>query len=122
MSELSSPEITKIVDHYIGVSGGHLGDFTFRTLAEFYSQYCGLDINPHQYAGTTRYRFVTILRISPPAIQAKILRGILERFPITQDGLETRNEAIQDEIRAIIDRLEKAPAPRPKGLGRGDHR
>ena len=120
MSELSSREITKIVDLYIGASGGHLGGFTYRTLAEFYSEYCGLDIDTHQYAGTTRYRFITILRISRPDVQAKILRGIIERFPVVPDGLETRTQALQDEITAIVGRLEEAA--RASGPVRPDQR
>jgi hypothetical protein len=120
MSELTNEEITKIVDQYIGVSGGHLGDFGYRTLAEFFSQSCGLDVDPHQYAGTTRYRFVTILRTSPPDVQARILRGILERFPVDPDGLEMRTQALQDELRAIVERLEETS--RVSGPGRGDYR
>lgn len=44
----------KIVNRYIGVRDGYLGDFTYRTHAEFYPEYCGLDIDPATYPGTTR--------------------------------------------------------------------
>ncbi len=116
MSGLTLSEITKIVNRYISVSGGYLGDFSYRTHAEFYSEYCNLDIDPYQYQGTTRQRFITILKDSSPAVQAKMLRGVIERFPVLPDGPTTRTQGLQDEIWDIIRRLEGAspvasPAP-----------
>ena len=40
--ELTSREVTRIVNRYIGVSGGYLGDFSYRTHADFYPEYWGL--------------------------------------------------------------------------------
>ena len=54
---LTPQEVMKIVNRYIGVAGGYLGDFSYRTHAEFYPEYCDLDIDPNNYAGTTRERF-----------------------------------------------------------------
>ena len=82
-SGLTNAEIMKVVNRYIGVSGGYLGDFSYRTHAEFYPEYCELDIDPYQYEGTTRERFIAVLKGSPPNVQAQILRGVIERFPVS---------------------------------------
>ena len=50
----------KVVNRYIGVAGGYIGDFSYRTHAEFYPEYCDLAIDPNNYAGTTRERFIEI--------------------------------------------------------------
>ena len=43
---LTRPEITRIVNRYIGVSGGYLGDFSYGSHYDFYGEYCELDLNP----------------------------------------------------------------------------
>ena len=75
---LSRTEIARLVNQYIGVSGGYLGDFSYRTHREFYPLYCDLDLNPDEYEGTTRERFIEMLSSRPPHEQAKILQGILD--------------------------------------------
>ncbi len=42
---LRKSEIYRIVNDYIGVSNGYLGDFSYKTHREFYPYYCDLDIN-----------------------------------------------------------------------------
>jgi hypothetical protein len=108
MVGLTKPEIIKVVNRYIGVSGGYLGDFSYRTHAEFYLEYCNLDhIDPNLSEGTTKERFLEILSVSPPRIQAKILRGVLERFQISAPSAPTtRTNLLKDEIIQIIARLE----------------
>jgi hypothetical protein len=103
-SALTDGEITRIVNRYIGVSGGYLGDFTRRTHADFYPEYCNLDIDPNDYEGTTRERFIAILSSRAPADQAKVLRGLIERYP-PDEGPPTRKTA-HDEVLNLIDRLE----------------
>lgn len=79
---LSTREIMTIVNRYIGVSDGYLGDFSYRTHYEFYRE-CDLPhINPNSdvYSGTTRERFIQILESRPPREQAAIVRGTIERF------------------------------------------
>ncbi len=78
MPGLSESEIKKIVDRYIGVFDGHLSDFTHRTHARFYPEYCGLEIDPDDYQRpedenrtTVRKRFIAILKNSCPQTQAK---------------------------------------------------
>jgi hypothetical protein len=104
---LTSGEIIRIVNRYIGVSGGYLGDFSYRTHAEFYAEYCDLDINPFDYLeeGTTRERFIRVLKASPPHDQAKIIRGAIEKYPVGSS--ELRTEASRDELIAMAERLER---------------
>lgn len=109
MSKLTKGEINRIVNQYIGVSNGYLGDFSYRTHGEFYLEYCDLDIDPSAYTGTTRERFIAILDSQEPANQAKILRGVLERFPLNANGPATRTEELRDRIFGIIQRLEGFP-------------
>lgn len=104
---LTNKELMRVVNGYIGVSGGYLGDFSYRTHAEFYPMYCDLDIDPYQYEGTTRERFIQILKSSDAPTQAKILRGVLERFPLSyfsEDVVEEKRN-IRTEIEGIIGRL-----------------
>jgi hypothetical protein len=68
---LSNKEIIRIVNRYIGVEGGYLGDFSYRTHADFYPEYCDLDTDPYRYEGTTRERFIAILSSLPAHDQAK---------------------------------------------------
>jgi hypothetical protein len=82
---LKQSEISKVVSKYIGVSGGYLGDFLYRSHHEFYLE-LDLDNDPYKYDGTTRERFIKILSESSPAVQAKILEGVLTRFPGWQLG------------------------------------
>jgi hypothetical protein len=108
MVGLSNIEITKIVYKYIGVSGGYLGDFSYRTHAIFYPEYCGLEINPNEYENlTTRERFIKILSESAPLNQAKILRGILERFPVNMENKPTtRTKELYDELLSLSVKIE----------------
>lgn len=115
---LSNLEITKIVYRYIGVSGGYLGDFSYQSHSEFYPLYCELDIDPFQYVGTTRERFISILKNAPTESQAKIIRGVLQRFPLEAENKpSTRNRELHAELMDLARRLEGAspvatPAPR----------
>jgi hypothetical protein len=104
MPGLSNPEIFTVVNRYIGVSGGYLGDFSYRTHAEFYLEFCDVDANPDEMQGTTRERFLAILQGSEPATQAKILRGILRRYPIGSSENRTPERAA--EVESMIRRLE----------------
>jgi hypothetical protein len=104
MAGMTKMEIKKLVNRYIGVSGGYLGDFSYRTHADFYPEYCGLDIDPYQYEGTTRIRFETILEKSPPYVQAKIVRGVLDRFP-PKDG-DLAMAKLRDEFLELASKVE----------------
>ena len=56
-------EIIRLVNRYIGVSNGYLGDFSRRGLEEFYPESCRLDLNLHTVFphGATRERYIAIL-------------------------------------------------------------
>jgi hypothetical protein len=86
------------------VSGGYLGDFSYRAHAEFYLEFCDLDINPYELEGTTRERFIKILETSDSWKQARILRGVLKKYPVDSSDLRTPKRAA--EIESIISRLE----------------
>ncbi len=108
---LSRTEIARLVNQYIGVSSGYLGDFSYPTHAAFYPEYCDLDINPYEYEGTTRERFITILSSLPPRDQAAIVRGVINRFPVGE-GPATRTAEARKEFLQIIQRLESGtPVP-----------
>lgn len=119
MPGLTNSEVMKVVNRYIGVSMGYLGNFSYRTHAEFYPEYCEIDdIYPDEIPGTTRERFIHILNTVEPAKQARILRGVLERFPVGAEGAPaTRTPELRAAIQEIIRRLEGAspvtsPSPR----------
>jgi len=103
---LRNSEIYKLVYKFIGVQGGYLGDFSYRLHHEFYIQ-LDLDINPYHYDGTTRQRFIKILSESSAEVQAKILEGILERYPVGSSELRTQER--YNEIQGWINRLRGAP-------------
>jgi very-short-patch-repair endonuclease len=104
---LTRPEIYKLVNGYIGVSGGYLGDFSYRTHAEFYPYYCDLDIDPNKYEGTTRERFLQILHEASPIDQAKIIKGVLSKYPVAFFPAEAQaqKQVLFDELVQIIERL-----------------
>jgi hypothetical protein len=108
MTGLSDSEVKKIVNRYIGVFDGYLSNFTYRSLSNFYPEYCDLDIDTDQYEGTMRYRFISILQSSPPSVQAKIVRGALQKFPLDSEDKKpsTRTKELYDELLTIIQRLE----------------
>jgi hypothetical protein len=106
---LTGLEINKLVNRYIGVSGGYLGDFSYRTHHDFYVE-LDLDIDPYNYDGTTRERFIKILSKSTSAVQARILDGILNRFPVGSS--ELRTQAQRDEVVGWIARLKGVTFPR----------
>lgn len=101
---ISRPEVYLIVNRYIGVSGGYLGDFSYQAHAEFYPEYCDLDIDPYTFTGTTRARFIAILEGSDSLTQARIIRGILEKYPPGSSELRTAERGQQ--LSEIAARLE----------------
>lgn len=107
---ITNVQLHKIVSGYIGVEGGYLGDFSYRTHAEFYPIYCELDIDPYKYEGTTRERFIHILTNAPSQHQAKILEGVLKRFPLENFSEEERakKSALHGDILTMIEKLKKS--------------
>ena len=84
---LTQREVEFVTRKWIGVTGGYLGHFTYRSHDEFYPDCCGIeDIEPYKMEGTTRERFERILVSQPPARQAIILRAVLKEYPKAFDG------------------------------------
>ena len=110
LHSLTRGEIQRVVNRFIGVEGGYLGDFSYASHAAFYSEYCDLDIDPFQYEGTTRERFIQILFSEPARHQARIIRGIIDRCPI-DEGPETRTAALRDELLRLADRCDGYMVP-----------
>src|SRR5690606_10386625 len=104
MPRLSNAEILAVVNRYIGVSGGYLGDFSYRTHAEFYLEFCDLDVNTDGLTGTTRERFLRILQRSEPPDQARILRGMVRKYAVGSSDIRTPERAAETE--SMIRRLE----------------
>lgn len=103
---LSGGEIVRLVGQYIGGSGGYLGDFTYATHEEFYPVFCDLEISPSDLPGTTRQRFSKILREAEPRVQARIVRGILKKYP--PESLPHRTEDLYNYFASLADRLDGA--------------
>jgi hypothetical protein len=112
MAGLKSSEIHWLVHTYIGVEGGYLGDFSYRTHREFYPGYCDLDINLDQVPGsTTREKFCAVLVGSAPHIQAAILRGVAKRFPAESE--RTRTPAAFRQLHELAKRCADGAAVAP---------
>lgn len=117
---LKNTDITRVVNGYIGVQGGYLGEgfskkvnrFTYPNHKEFYPMYCGLDIDPENYEGTTREKFIKILESAEPRDQNKILQGILKRFPYSALTEEDQNDKKihYEHIHKLIKILENGPS------------
>lgn len=116
MSGLDRTEVYKVVHDYIGVFSGYLGDFSYRTHKEFYPRYCNLDIDPYAFEGTTKDRFLLILESSDPATQAKILRGVLDKYPVSHFPLQEQHEKVKvrAELGQMIERIEAQGTDEPK--------
>ena len=110
---LTRAEINKLVYKYIGVDAGYLVGFSYQKHHDFYVE-LELDIDPFKYEGTTRRRFTTILEEAAPPIQARILRGILERFP--PSSAPYRTQALHNEVQGWINRLLSGDGVPPPSL------
>lgn len=106
-------EIKTLVNRYIGVNQGYLGDFSYQRHRDFYTD-LGLDINPDAIQGTTRERFTKILAENCPQVQAKILEGILHLYRVGSSELRTeeRGREIQGWITRLRGTSQVVP-PRP---------
>jgi hypothetical protein len=94
-SGLTPGQIHRLVNKYVGVNGGYFGDLSYRTHAEFYME-LDLPLNPNDIPGTTRERFIHILEHADPSTRAKIVDGVLKKYPV--GSTESRTQAIHDEI------------------------
>lgn len=109
---LTRPEIFMIMNSYIGVSSGYLGNFSYKTHEEFYPYFCDINISPAAIEGTTRERFLNILENSDAPTQAKILKGVIKKYPVDYFPEEVRQvrQKMANEIGELIRRLESGQA------------
>ena len=101
---LTNQQVKQVVNRYIGVSGGYLGDFIHRTHQESYLEYCGIgDIETDTLQRTTRERFTSILTCQSRQNQAGNLCGVIAEFRKTDDGedKEIRAGGIQSAVTAV---------------------
>jgi hypothetical protein len=108
---LSEGEIMQLVNRYIGVSGGYLGvpySFTYRTHGEFYAEFCNLSV-ALKGLGATREVFMATVASLPPRDQAKVLHGVIDCFPPTQEGGPVSRSEMATKLQVWIARLESAP-------------
>lgn len=114
MGELKQSEIHWVVNTYIGVAEGYLGDFTYRSHREFYPGFCDLDINPDDLEGTTRERFLKVLSSADGRTQAAILRGVAKKYPI--GSAVSRTPIAAEQLGALVLRCDKTAAVDGAGL------
>lgn len=106
---LKQGEIIRIITDYIEVHGGYLGDFSYRTLEEFFPAYCDIEIDWSKLEGATnRYRFQNYLEESDAETQLKILKGIFKKYPLEFFSKDVRplKKLIYDDYQIIMKRLE----------------
>lgn len=112
---MTQPEIFLLVSDYLGGDGGYLWGFSYSEHDEFYPHWCNLDIDAsaaRQRYGTTRKAFIGVLRESTPEVQARIIDGVLDKFPVEKfpdDQRETK-QRIRDQLAGIAARLRGGPA------------
>ena len=109
---LTHGDILYVVNRYIGVDAGYLGildghlnSFNHSSLFDFFPEYCGIEIDTYEFEGTAREKFIRAVRESSPLNQAKILRGVLKRFPPTPLAPERKKNT--KRMRELIARLEQ---------------
>jgi len=86
-----------------------MGDFSYQDHRDFYPYYCDLEINVEDHVcGTTRETFMRILEEASPLDQAKIIKGVFKKYPLSYfNGKERETkQLIYDEYQGIIARLE----------------
>lgn len=109
---MTSREINKLVEDYIGTNGGYLNHFSYSKHDRFYHIFCDLDVDVPSYRAkglTTRAAFIQILKDSTPRNQAKIIKGILDMMPHPEEGNDeesSRKLKLQKELLAVAARLE----------------
>ena len=110
---LTKGEAMIVANQYIGNDRGYLGyestpggRFSIKSHADFYAEYCGVDLdwNDYPFQGTTREVFIAALEALPIEDQAKVLRGVLKVFTPANES-DKRTELMPD-ITKLIARLE----------------
>jgi hypothetical protein len=108
---LTKGEAVRLVNAWIGVSGGYLGSFGYASHDEFWLMHCDVDVSTNDFDGSTRECFIDTLLSVPPDSQANALRAILDEYPPEDRPAEPENPrfrtpAFHQEIQRWISRLE----------------
>lgn len=83
MIMLTKGEVLRLMNDYIGIESGYLGDFSRRTLDEFYPIYCEEEIDLHNFSGnTSRFLFQDVIMKYNSRIQARIIKGVFKKYPV----------------------------------------
>lgn len=106
---MTTNEQRKLVQLYLGVTGGYLAGFDNISLLERFYIGAGLDVNPRELQGTNREKFEQILASASSADQAVIIRASLARHPPDESAWGTRTNKLHDELSSVADRLEGLP-------------
>lgn len=93
---LTPGELKRLTVLFIGVDGGYLGDFTRGELDSFFL-HLGVEADVYELEGTTRERFIHVVLNAAPAEQARILRGVVDRFSVGE-GPAARTAELMEEI------------------------
>jgi DNA-binding FrmR family transcriptional regulator len=112
---MKQPEIFLLVNDYLGGEGGYLWGFSYTEHDEFYPHFCNLNLDAsaaRRKYGTTRKAFIGVLRDSPPDVQARIIDGVLDKFPIDAfpETDRDRKRRVRGQMEAIASRLRGGPA------------
>jgi hypothetical protein len=118
---MTQPEIFLLVTEYLGGDGGYLWGFSYAEHDDFYPHWCNLDIDASEARsrfGTTRKAFIGILRESSPDDQARIVDGVLDKFPMEKFPEEERprKQKVREQLIAIADRLRGGPSVQVESL------
>lgn len=108
--KLTRSEIGRLVHNWIGVEGGYLGTFSYRSHDRFWLETCDLYVDTNSFAGTTRQCFEDTLFNAEAKDQAAALRAILLEYPLPggtdPDRPKFRSSDLHREILAWVSRLE----------------
>lgn len=109
---MTQREIIKLVEDYIGTSGGYLNGFSYSIHDTFYPHWCDLDVDASAYRAkgyTTLKAFIQILKDSEPRAQAKIIRGVFDMITPPKEATDDQSRkklAVHKELLSVAARLE----------------
>jgi hypothetical protein len=107
MSSLSMAD-RRILERFLGMSGGYVLDFSDQTLGEFVLEAVGLDIHAEKYGtgGTSKAnKLRTLWRLEPDQIVGKLLLGLIEYNASINDRRDADEEALAEKSRQIAAHL-----------------
>jgi predicted nucleotide-binding protein len=101
MATLAKRDI-RLLETYLQMSGGHLLDFSHRTLAEFF-EYYSIDIDEAQYqvgSGSKANRMRGFWQVSSDMVVGRVLKGLIEYYDDKRaSGSYIDTSGYSDELR-----------------------